>query len=75
MRNLERVRTLPERFGIGLLNKGGQDEDKEGQHSRKQEPLCSLVQMTESTQADLHGGGSGAAGEFCISWSLDMGHR
>lgn len=71
MENLERIAVLPDRLCTGLLNKGGQGEEKEDQHSQKQEPLDSLAQTAESPQAGPHGGGSGPAANFCISWGLD----
>lgn len=66
-RELGKGRLLPARLCVRFLNKGGQGEEEEDEHSQKQRPLDSLVQMTESPWARPHVWGSSLAGNFCMS--------
>ena len=65
-------RLLPARLCVRFLNKGGQGEEEEDEHSQKQKPPDSLVQTTESPWARSHVAGSGLAGNFCMSWGSDV---
>ena len=47
-RELGKGRFLPARLCVRFLNKGGQGEEEEDEHSQKQKPPDSLVQTTES---------------------------
>lgn len=71
-RELGKGRLLPARLRVRFLNKGGQGEEEEDEHSQKQRPLDRLGQMTESPWARPHVGGSGLAGNFYMSWGSDV---